>query len=102
MVKRYPHTARVVIESEGTLDRGKYVKGKTDEIAVLGRYESVSNGRGDVVKKNANGNEKVVKGEFFTKMVRIEGAIRLRISELGVDVEIICWDNYQSYSLISV
>lgn len=101
MVKRYPHIATVVIESKGSFDRGKYVKGETDEISALGRYESVDSSR-EVVKKNANGDEKIVHAEFYTQKCKVEGAVRLKIPELGVDVDIICWDNYQSYSLISV
>lgn len=101
MVTRYSHIALVTIETGGKVTKGKYVEGNKEVVRVKGRYDSVSDPR-FVVKKNAMGEEKEVSGQFYTSCRKMEGATHIVIDSLGVDVPIICWDQFQSYSVINV
>lgn len=101
MVTRYPHIALVIIETGGEVTEGKYVEGSKEVVKVKGRYDSVSDPR-FVVRKNAMGQEKEVNGQFYTSVRKIEGATHILIDSLGVNVPIICWDQFQSYSVINV
>lgn len=103
MVKRYPHTAIVTIETDGKLVNGEWVDGQTSEITVPGRYDPVSDGT-VVLKRNYTGNEKQVHGYFYTKMQPPAGSkfLRLKVESKGLDVPIICWEPYQSHSIINV
>lgn len=103
MVTRYPHTAIVTYETGGKLVKGEWVDGDIVTISVKGRYDAVSDGR-IVVKKNSLGDEKQVHGYFYTK-VRPDIDVkyqRLQVPSLGIDVDIICWEPYQSHSVICV
>lgn len=103
MVKRHPHTAIVTIETNGKLVNGEWVDGRISEIVVPGRYDSVSDGT-VVLKRNSNGDEKQVHGYFYTKMQPTKDVkyLRLKIASKGIDVPIICWEPYQSHSIINV
>lgn len=98
---RSPHIALVTIETGGKLTEGKYVEGNKEVVRVKGRYDSVSDPR-FVVKKNEMGCEKQVSGQFYTSCRKMEGATHIVIDSLKVDVPIICWDQYQNYSVINV
>lgn len=103
MVKRYPHTAVVTSESNGKLVDGEWQDGAEAKLSIRGRYEPVSDGR-VVMKANALGNEKQVHGYFYTKeRPDIDTKYqRLRIDSLGIDVDIVCWEPFQSHSVINV
>lgn len=100
---RYPHKAVVTLESNGALIDGEWQDGVKTEMLISGRYESVSDGR-IVMKSNPLGDEKQVHGYFYTKeRPDINTAYqRLRIDSLGIDVDIICWESFQSHSVINV
>lgn len=103
MVKRYPHTAIVTIGTDGHLVDGEWIAGKPVEISVPGRYDPVSDGT-IVMKINPMGNEEQVHGYFYTKMQPPEDSkfLRLKVLSKGIDVSIICWEPYQSHSIICV
>lgn len=103
MVRRRPHTAIVTIETGGNLVNGEWIDGKPSEITVPGRYDPVSDGT-VVLKRNSIGDEKQVHGYFYTNMQPSKDVnyLRLKVVEKGIDVPIICWDPYQSHSIINV
>lgn len=103
MVKRYPHTAIVTIGIEGHLINGEWAEGKPIELSVTGRYDPVSDSV-VVLKRNAVGDEAQVHGYFYTKMQPpTEGKFfRLIVASKGIDVPVICWEPYQSHSVICV
>ena len=102
MVKRYPHIAIVTIEVESEIVKGEYVEGSKDTIEIKGRYDPVGDAR-VVIKRNALGDEKQVSGYFYTKTRPVSGNIaRLVVDSLGIDVPVICWEPYQSHSIICV
>ena len=103
MVKRYPHTAIDTIESNGELVDGEWKKGEPSALSIIGRYDPVSDGR--IIKKsNVLGDEKQVHGYFYTKVRPDINAKyhRLQVPAFGINVEIICWEPYQSHSVICV
>lgn len=103
MVKRYPHTAIVTIDVEGKVIDGEWVAGEQKEISVIGRYDPVSDGT-VVLKRNSAGDEAQVHGYFYTKMQPPKDGkfLRLKVESKGIDVPIICWEHYQSHSIINV
>lgn len=103
MVKRHPHTAIVTIETDGRLINGEWVDGKPIEMFVSGRYDPVSDGT-VVLKTNSLGDEKQVHGYFYTKAQPPKDGkfLRLKVASKGIDVPIICWEPYQSHSIINV
>lgn len=103
MVKRYPHTAIVTIEANGRLVDGEWIPGDPVEISVPGRYDPVSDGR-IVFKRNSAGDEAQVHGYFYTKMQPPADSkfLRAKVVSKGIDVPIICWESYQSHSVICV
>lgn len=102
MVKRYPHIAIVTIEVEGEIVKGEYVEGSKDTIEIKGRYDPAGDAR-IVIKRNALGDEKQVSGYFYTKVRPVSGNVtRLVVESLGIDVPVICWEPYQSHSIICV
>lgn len=103
MVKRYPHTAIVTIDVDGKRVDGEWVEGKPIEMSVPGRYDPVSDGT-IVMKANNLGDEKQVHGYFYTKMQPPKDVklLRLKVDSKGIDVPIICWEPYQSHSIINV
>ena len=103
MVKRYPHTAIVTMSAKGQVVDGELVPGIPVEISVSGRYDPVSDGR-IVLKRNSAGDEAQVHGYFYTKVrpdIDVK-YLRLQVPSLNVDVDIICWEPYQSHSIINV
>ena len=103
MVKRYPHTAIVTIDVNGKTVNGEWVPGKPIEISVPGRYDPESDGT-VVYKCNSAGDEAQVHGYFYTKIQPQSGSkfLRLKVASKGIDVPIICWEPYQSHSIINV
>ena len=99
MVKRYSHTAIVMIQS-GSLVKGEWVAGEPQEIEVKGQYFPSNSGQ--QVKLNADGKEFIVHGEFSTKARPVSDANHIRIDSVGLDVDIICWEPFQSHSVIYV
>lgn len=99
MVKRYSHTAIVTIQS-GQLVKGEWVAGELTEIEVTGQYFPSNSGQ--QLKQNADGKEFIVHGEFSTKARPVENAKHIRIDSVGLDVAIICWEPYQTHSVIYV
>lgn len=51
MVTRYPHTALITYEIGGKLVNGEWADGETKTLSVKGRYDSVSDGRIVMKKK---------------------------------------------------
>lgn len=100
MVKRYPHTAKISLKTDGQLVGGEWVEGTDQVIEIAGRYDPVNTN--NVIRVNSAGNEVIVRGEFYTKHEKIEGAVSLEIAELGINRNIICWWTYQTHSVISV
>lgn len=99
MVRRHPHTAVITVEP-GSLENGEWVKGEPSERIIRGLY--FASNSGNQVKVNADGRECIVHGEFSTREEPIEGASRLRIDSEAVDVPIICWEKFQTHSVIYV
>lgn len=98
MVKRYSHTAIITI-SVGSLVKGEWVAGMPQEIEVKGQYFPNNSG---IQKKNIDGEECPVHGEFSTKIQPVKNAVRIRIDSIGLNGEIICWERFQSHSVIYV
>ena len=71
MVKRYSHTAIVTIQS-CQLVKGELVAGKPMEIEVTGQYYPSNSGQ--QLKRNVDGREFIVHGEFSTKARPVENA----------------------------
>ncbi len=103
MVKRNAHIAIVTIPGTGGgLVNGEWAEGgESTKIEVKGHYDPVSNSR-VVIKANSLGNEKEVHGEFYSHSKADKTAIHLAIASIGVDVDIISWEQYQSHSVIYV
>lgn len=100
MVKRYPHIAKITIQTPGQLINGEWVDGSDQVIEIAGRYEPINTN--NVIRQNSAGDEVIVRGEFYTKHEKISGAVSLEIAELGIKRNIICWWPYQSHSVVSV
>ncbi|SFK99668.1 hypothetical protein SAMN05216357_11071 [Porphyromonadaceae bacterium KH3CP3RA] len=100
MVKRFPHTAIVTYGTEGGMVNGEWVEGKTETVEITGRFDPVSTN--NVIRINDQGNEVIVRGEFYTPIRKIEGATILEVPELGIKRNIICWWPFQSHNVISV
>lgn len=100
MVKRFSHTAIITIETQGELVNGEWVEGGKETVKIIGRFEPVDTN--NVIRVNAQGNEVIVHGEFYTQHKKIEGATSIEVPELGIKRNIICWWPYQSHNVISV
>ena len=92
MVKRYSHTAIVTIQS-CQLAKGEWVAGKPTEIEVTGQYYPSNSGQ--QLKRNVDGREFIVHGEF-------SNAKHIRIDSIALDVDIISWEPFQTHSVIYV
>lgn len=103
MVKRYPHKAIVTFESNGGLVNGEWVEGQKGSIELLGRYDPVNDAR-IATKFNALGNEKQVHGYFYTKAKADPSKAyqKLKVDAMSIDADIICWEQYQTHSIICV
>ncbi len=100
MVKRHPHTAIVHIKTGGGLVNGEWVDGEDKSIEIVGRYDPVNTN--DVIRLNPQGSEVVVRGEFYSKHEKVDGAVTLEVPELGIKRDIVCWWPYQTHTVISV
>lgn len=98
MVKRYSHTAIITIPT-GALVNGEWMAEGPQEIEVKGQYFPDNSG---TQKKNIDGEERPVHGEFSTKVRPVADANHIRIDSIGLDVDIICWEPFQSHSVIYV
>jgi len=101
MVKRNAHIAVVTTSTGGSLVNGEWVEGQPSTSEVKGHYDPVNNSR-NVLKKNSMGNEVEVHGEFYTRSKALPEATHLSITSIGIDVDIISWEQYQSHSIIFV
>lgn len=103
MPKRYPHTAIITLDTGSKIINGEYAEGNRSTITITGRYEPVDL-RMETIKSNVLGDEKRVKGVFYTSVKSPVDAepIRIKIGELGIDVDIISWDSFQTHSVISL
>lgn len=99
MVKRYPHTA-IIQSNGGSLVKGKWIPGTDTRTEIKGRYDPANNE--NLVRKNAQGDEKIVRAEFYTSTKPIHGAEKLIVPELGIDEVIICWWGFQTHSVIYI
>lgn len=100
MVKRYPHTAIISGETEGHNIKGEYIPGEPFNIQVQGCYFPSNSGQ--QVKSNVDGKECIVKGEFSTKHEPVNDVTRIQIDEKNLDAPIICWEKFQTHSVIYV
>lgn len=99
MVKRYSHTAIITVEPRLIVD-GERVKGEKSEIVVKGQYFPSNSGQ--QVKRNSNGNEFTVRGEFSTKTRPVKDAVHIQIDSIGLDASIMDWEPFQTHSVIYV
>ena len=99
MIPLFSHTAIITIGT-GHLEHGEWIDGESEEIEVKGRYFPSNNG--NQVKKNENGDEFVVKGEFSTKALKKKGATRIVIKSKDLDAKIQSWEQFQSHSVIYI
>ncbi|MDY4527774.1 MAG: hypothetical protein SPE11_07670 [Parabacteroides sp.] len=98
MVRRYPHTAVITVET-GHIEQGEYVQDGFREERIQGCYTP----NGSVtVRETSDGDEVTVHGEFFTLCPHIIGATRIRIDRVSLDAKIIGWESYQTHSVIYV
>lgn len=100
MVKRYSHTARIIVATDGKLVNGEWVEGASSTEDVKGQY--YSSNTGNQVRTNADGDEFIVKGEFSTKHPKISGATRIEIESIGLSAKIQAWEQYQTHSVIYI
>lgn len=100
MISIFSHTAIVTIEAEGSLVNGEWIRGELSEIEINGRYYSSNNG--SQIRKNDNGDEFVVKGEFTTCELKQKGATRIVIKSKDLDEQIQSWEQYQTHSVIYI
>ena len=98
MVKRHSHTAIITIPT-GSLVKGEWLAGESQEMEAKGQYFPSNSGN---VKVNIDGEERPVHGEFSTKVRPVKDAKHIRIDSIGLDVDIICWEPFQSHSVIYV
>lgn len=98
MVKRYSHTAIITILT-GALVNGEYIFDEPRQIQVKGQYYPSGSGE---VKSTPDGKELPVHGEFSTTARPVKGATRIRIDSIGLDAGIICWEPFQTHSVIYV
>lgn len=96
---RYPHTAIITVAT-GSMVKGAWVAGIPTTESIQGRFEPSNSS--NIIRRNALGNEVVVQGQFFTKAKAIEGASILTITILALDAKIICWEQFQTHSVINV
>ena len=99
-VRRYPNAAIVSGETGGEYIKGVFVPGESFEKTVQGSYFP-SNG-GQQLKRNVDGDERTVKGEFSTKAKPIKGVTNIKIDSIGLDERIICWEKFQTHSVIYI
>lgn len=83
--------------------KGEKVPGATFELIVKGHLGPLDTSYA-IVKKNSYGEEKRVSGYFYTnRRPAYDGnAVRVKIETLCIDVPVICWDPYQSHSVICI
>ena len=77
MVRRYSHKAIVTIQS-GQLVKGEWVAGEPTEIEVTGQYFPSNSGQ--QLKRNVDGKEFIVHGEFSTKARPVENAKHMHVN----------------------
>lgn len=103
-MKRFPHTAIVTLDTDGRKEDGIWIPGTKEEVLVKGLFCWSSSGQ--QIKKNRNGNEFIVRGEFSTRRRPTEeerkGVTRIRVDKLGIDLVVEDWEPYQKHSVIYV
>lgn len=98
-MKRYSHIAIVTIPT-GSLIKGEWVAGEPQKIEMKGQYFPSNSGQ--QLKQNIDGKEFIVHGEFSTKARPVSDANHIRIDSIGLDADIICWEPFQTQSVIYV
>lgn len=99
MVKRYPHTA-IVFSNGNSIVNGELVESVESESQITGRFDSTNSA--NLTKTNPLGNEVIVQGAFYTQAKPISRANRLKVEECNIDRDIICWEKYQTHTIIYV
>ena len=92
MVRRYSHKAIVTIQS-GQLVKGEWVAGEPTEIEVTGQYFPSNSGQ--QLKRNVDGKEFIVHGEFSTKARPVENAKHIRIDSIALDVDSLAGNRFR-------
>ena len=100
MIKRYSHIAIITVEVDGQLVSGEWIEGSKQEFSVKGQY--FPNNSGHQIKKNPDGRDFVVKGEFSTQHKKIDKATRICIDSIGLDEKIESWEQFQLHSVIYI
>lgn len=99
-IRRYSHTAILIGGSEGHIENGEWIPGESTQYIVKGQYFPSNSGH--QVKKNSDGNDFIVKGEFSTTHKKIEDATRIQINSIGLDEKIESWEQFQTHSVIYI
>ena len=73
---------------------------RTDGNRGTGQYFPSNSGQ--QLKRNVDGKEFIVHGEFSTKARPVENAKHIRIDSIALDVDIISWEPFQTHSVIYV
>jgi len=92
VVVRYPHTATVAATTTTVTD-GKVASESTSNTSIKGRFEP---SEGITRVKDPDGEYTEIRGKFFTKAEKIEGAKTLALE--GETFRILRWHPYQTES----
>lgn len=79
--------------------KGEWVEEKVSESIVKGQYFPDNSG---MMKVGRDGDEKPVHGQFSTLQRPIADAVGIRIDSIALDAKIICWESFQTHSVIYV
>lgn len=105
MIRRRPteHNAQVTIEKGGRVEHGEWVEGSKEILEVHGRFDQ-SNSSRRIQKLNRNGDILDVFGEYYTDIRKPKDGdpITISIPGIGVEQNIIVWEDYQTHSVIYV
>lgn len=103
-MKRFAHIAIITIETEGRLEHGEWIEGRQVELPMKGLWTWDESGKR--IKKNIDGSEFIVRGEFSTRRKPTaeerKNVRRISIAELDIDLKIESWEPYQKHSVIYV
>jgi len=104
MITRYPHTAIITLQISVELVNGKRTGSNESTIVIIGRYDVAGGNGQSKVKVNSLGKEVVVHGEFYTKVSvpKTGKPLSIKIDSLSIESEIICWETFQTHSVISI
>lgn len=100
-MRRYPHAAIITFQTDGGLVNGEWIEGTSGTVDISGRYDPSYDSR-VFRKRNALGDEIQVQGYFYTQCKPVIGAQRIKVPELNIDADIICWEKYQTHNVICI